>query len=169
LKRQMEVPKMSQNKTLVAYETKGGATEESARKIVEVLRSKYQLEVDLINLKKQDVKDCSLYRNIVVGGGVRGGKVYGKALKCLENDFSCKKVAFFVCSGDAGDPAKHEQAKVKFVENVLANYPNVKPVATEAFGGRMKVLGRTVFDNVDLAKVEAWAEELGKKFSSSRE
>jgi menaquinone-dependent protoporphyrinogen oxidase len=156
---------MAQNKTLVAYETKGGATEEYARKIAEVLGSKYQLEVDLINLKKQDVKDCSQYNNIVIGGGVRAGRVYGKALKCLENDFSGRKVAFFVSSGDAGDPEKYQQAKVKFVENVLANYPNVKPVATEAFGGRMKILGRTVFDNVDLAKVEAWAEELGQKFS----
>ena len=155
---------MVQNKTVIAYETKGGATEESARKIAEVLRSKYQLEVDLVDLKKQGIKDCSQYQNFVVGGGVRAGKVYDKALKCLENDFTRKKLAFFVSSGDAGDPAKYQEAKVKFVENVLANYPNVKPVATEAFGGRMKILGKMVFDNLDLARVEAWAEELGKKF-----
>jgi menaquinone-dependent protoporphyrinogen IX oxidase len=156
---------MVQNKTLVAYETKGGATEEYAQKITEVLSSKYQLEVDLINLKKQDIKDCSQYQNFVIGGGVRGGKVYSKALKCLENDFNGKKVAFFVSSGEAGDPEKHEQAKTKFVEKVLENYPNVKPVATEAFGGRMKMLGRTVFNNVNLDKAETWATELGKKFS----
>jgi menaquinone-dependent protoporphyrinogen IX oxidase len=159
--------KMIQNKTLVAFETKSGATEEYARKIAEVLGSKYWLEVDLINLKKQDVKDCSKYSNIVIGGGVRGGKVYDKALRCLESDFGDKKVAFFVSSGDAGDPEKYEQAKVKFVENVLAEYPSVKPVATEAFGGRMKILGKTIFDNMNLAKVEAWAEELGKKFSEN--
>ena len=157
--------RMARNKTLVAYETKGGATEEYARKIAEVLTAEYHLEVDLINLKRKEVKDCSQYSNIVVGGGVRAGKVYGKALKCLENDFSGKKVAFFVSSGDAGDPEKYEQAKVKFVENVLAHYPNVKPVATEAFGGQMKILGKTIYNNMDLAKAEAWAEELGKKFS----
>lgn len=159
--------KMTQNKTLVAFETKSGATEEYARKIAEVLGSKFKLEVDLVNLKKQDVKDCSQYQNIVIGGGVRAGKVYGKAMKCLENDFSGKKVAFFVSSGDAGDPEKYEQAKVKFVENVLANYPNVKPVATEAFGGHMKILGKTIYNNMNLAKAEAWAEELGKKFSEN--
>jgi len=156
---------MAQNKTLVAYESKGGATEESARKIAEVLRSKYRLEVDLVNLKKQKISDCCQYHNFVIGGGVRAGKVYGKALKCLENDFNGKKVAFFVSSGDAGDPEKYEQAKIKYIENVLANYPNVKPVATEAFGGRMKILGKTVYDKMDLTKVEVWAEELGKKFS----
>jgi menaquinone-dependent protoporphyrinogen IX oxidase len=156
--------KMPQNKTVIAYETKGGATEESARKIAEVLRSKYRLDVDLVDLKKQDIKDCSQYQNFVIGGGVRSGKVYDKALKCLEKDFTGKKVAFFVSSGDAGDPAKYQESKVKYVEKVLANYPNVKPIAVEAFGGRQKILGKTVFDNLDLARVEAWAEELGKKF-----
>ena len=48
---------MDANKTLIAYETKGGATEESARKIAEVLRSKYQLEVDLVDLKEQKMPD----------------------------------------------------------------------------------------------------------------
>jgi flavodoxin len=34
---------MVAGKTLIAYESKGGATEEAARKIAEILRSKYQL------------------------------------------------------------------------------------------------------------------------------
>ena len=156
---------MAAGKTLIAYETKGGTTEESARKIAEVLRSKYQLEVDLVDLKKQNIGDCTQYNNIVIGGGVRAGKVYSKALKCLENDYSGKKVAFFVSSGQAGSPATYEKAKVRFVENVLANYPKVQPVSTEAFGGRIKILGKTVSDSRDMGKVEAWAEQLGKKFA----
>ena len=52
---------MSQNKTLVAYESKSGATEESARKIADVLRSKYQLEVDLVDLGVQNISDCTHY------------------------------------------------------------------------------------------------------------
>jgi menaquinone-dependent protoporphyrinogen oxidase len=156
---------MSANKTLVAYETKGGATEEAARKLADTLRSKYQLEVDLVDLKEQKVPDLTQYQNVIIGGGVRAGKVYDKALKFLENDLSGKRVAFFVSSGEAGTPASYEKAKVKFVENTLANYPKIKPVATEAFGGRIKILGKTVTDNTDMAKVEAWAEELGKKFT----
>jgi len=156
---------MDGNKTLIAYETKGGATEEAARKIAEVLRSKYGLEVDLVDLKVQKVPDLAQYRNVVLGGGVRAGKVYNKALKFLENDLSGKHVAFFVSSGQAGAPASYEKAKVKFVEDTLANYPKINPVATEAFGGRIKILGKTVTDNRDMVKVEAWAEELGKKFT----
>ena len=156
---------MDGNKTLVAYETKGGATEEAARKIAEVLRSKYGLEVDLVDLKVQKVPDLAQYRNVVLGGGVRAGKVYNKALKFLENDLSGKHVAFFVSSAQAGAPASYENAKVKFVEDTLANYPKINPVATEAFGGRIRILGKTVTDNRDMTKVEAWAEELGKKFT----
>lgn len=74
---------------------------------------------------------------------------------CLENDYSGKKVAIFVSSGDAGNPEKYATAKTKFLDNVLPNYPNVQPVSTEAFGGRMKILGKTVLDNINLAKVEA--------------
>lgn len=156
---------MSTNKTLIAYETKGGATEEAAKKIADTLRSKFQLEVDLVDLGKQNIPDCSQYQNIVVGGGVRAGKVYGKALKCLGNDYKGKRVAFFVSSGQAGNPASYADAKAKFVEGTLANYPNIQPVSTEAFGGRIKILGKMVSDTTDLAKVEAWAETLGKKFT----
>lgn len=155
---------MSTNKTLIAYETKGGATEETARKIADVLRSKYQLEVDLVDLRVQNIKDCASYRNIVVGGGVRAGKVYGKALKCLENDMDSKRVAFFVCAGGAGDAKSYEKSKIEYAQDTIAKYPKINPVSVEAFGGRMKILGKKVLDNLDLAKVEAWAEDLGKKF-----
>ena len=156
---------MDANKTLIAYETKGGATEEAARKIADVLRSKYQLEVDLVDLKEQKVPDISQYRNVVVGGGVRGGRIYSKALKFLKNDFSDRRVAFFVSSSWAGTPGSYETAKARFVENTLAKYPNINPVSTEAFGGRIRIMGKTMVDNTDLAKVEAWADELGKKFT----
>jgi Flavodoxin len=153
------------SKTLIAYETKSGATEESAQKILQVLRQKYQLDVDIVDLKEQKTLDISAYSNIVVGGGVRAGKVYDKALRFLEHDFSGKKVAFFISSGDAGTPEKYADAKAKFLEDTIAKYPHVNPVAIEAFGGHAKILGKTVVDNLDLERVGAWAEELGKKFT----
>ena len=156
---------MSEKKTLIAYQSKGGATEEAARKIADVLRSKFQLEVDLVDLKEQKVPDLTQYRNIVVGGGVRGGRVYNKTLRFLENDLSGKNVAFFVSSSWAGTPGSYENAKAKFVENTLTKYPKINPVSTEAFGGRIRYFRKTMLDNTDLSKVEAWAEELGKKFA----
>jgi menaquinone-dependent protoporphyrinogen IX oxidase len=152
-------------KTLVAYASKSGATEQTAQTIADVLRSKYQLEVDLINLKK-GFPTVAPYKNVIVGAGVRGGKVYGEALEFLKEDFEDRKVAFFVCCGGAGDPKNYKDSCNKYVINVLANYPNLKPVASEAFGGRMKILGKTIFDNIDSSKIRAWAEILGNKLTS---
>jgi menaquinone-dependent protoporphyrinogen IX oxidase len=156
---------MSAGKTLIAYQTKIGATEEAARKIAETLRSKYQLEVDLVDLKKQKAPDLAPYQNVIVGGGVRGGRIYGKTLKFLKNNFGGKKVAFFLSSSWAGTPGSYENAKAKFVEKTLTKYPNINPVSTEAFGGRIRYFGKTMLDNTDMTKVEAWAETLGKKFT----
>jgi menaquinone-dependent protoporphyrinogen IX oxidase len=149
-------------KTLVAYASKSGATEQTAQIITEVLRGEYHLEVDLINLGKT-FPSLEQYRNVVVGAGVRAGKVYGEALKFLKENFGDRKVAFFVCCGGAGDPKKYEDSCDKYLKNVLANYPDLKPVASEAFGGRMKILGKTVFDNVNSAKIRSWAATLGSK------
>lgn len=150
-------------KTLVVFASKGGATKETSEIIADVLENKFRFEVDLLDLRKSS-KNIMVYSNIIVGAGVRGGKVYREALDFLKQDFGQRKLAFFVCCGGAGDPKNYEESCEKYVAEVLAKYPNVKTVATEAFGGRMKVLGRTLFDNVDKEKIRAWAEILGNKF-----
>jgi menaquinone-dependent protoporphyrinogen oxidase len=152
------------DKTLVAYASKSGATEQTARTIAEVLKDKFELEVDLFNLRK-GYPSLEQYGNIVIGAGVRGGRVYGEALKFLKQDFGDRKVAFFVCCGGAGDPKSYEDSCTRYLTKVLANYPNIKPVAKEAFGGRMKIFGKTIFDNVDSTKIRAWANDLGNKLA----
>lgn len=154
---------MTENKTLIAYETKQGATKEAATKIADILRSKYHLEVDLIDLKEQKTPEVKQYGNIIVGAGVRGGRVYGKALKFLKNDFGDKCIAFFISSSWAGTPGSHENAKARLVDKTISKYTHLNVLSTEAFGGRIRYFGKTMLDNTDLAKVEVWAEELGKK------
>ncbi len=75
-----------------------------------------------------------------------------------------KQVAFFISSTTAVTPATYLDAKAKFVEGALSKFAKINAVSTEAFGGRMRLMGKTVQDNTDLAKVEAWAETLEKKF-----
>ena len=87
------------NKTLIAYASKGGATEEAAKIIADGLKSKYDLDVDVVNLRKDKKKLSNLdqYTNVVVGSGIRQGKGYNEALDFLKQDFGDKRVAFFVC------------------------------------------------------------------------
>ena len=159
-----QAPKKEENKTLIAYMTKGGATEEAANVIADVLREKFVLDVDVVNLRRQPNPDIAQYRNIVVGGGVRAGKVYKEAPKFVEQDLSGKRVAFFVCSGAAGNPLHHDEIAEKYITKGLAAY-NGKLVSKEAFGGCIRIFGKAVADRRDPAKVLAWAEELGKKFT----
>jgi menaquinone-dependent protoporphyrinogen IX oxidase len=156
---------MAENKTLVAYESKQGASREAAEILAKTLQSKYGLEVDLVNLKKQDVCDLGQYRNVVVGAGVRGGRIYGGALKLFKSDLGGKRVAFFTSSSWGGTPGSYENAKARFVIKTLAKYPQVNFVGSEAFGGRIRYFGKTMLDNTDPAKVEAWALEVGRKFT----
>lgn len=157
---------MNQNKTLIVYETKLGASKGAATKIAEVLQVKFGLEVDVVNLKNEnELPSMERYGNVVVGAGVRGGRIYGKALKFLKNDLSNKNVAFFVCCSWAGTPGSYENAKKKFIDKTVVKYPNIRFVSAEAFGGCIRYFGKTMLDNTDLGKVEAWAEELGKKFT----
>lgn len=143
----------------------GGVTEEAAAVISSVLRDKYGLVVDVVNLRENSSPDLVQYANVIIGSGVRMQKVYKEALKFLQNDFGDRRVAIFLSSGEAGDPKSYDQAITKYVKNVLAKYPHVRPVAAEAFGGRMAILGKTVSDSRNMEKVRVWAEELGKKLS----
>ena len=155
----------AENKTVMAYVTKGGATEEAANIVAKTLREKSGLEVDVINLKKQPNPDISQYKNIIVGGGVRAGKIYAEAVTFVKQDLSGKRVAFFICSGAAGNALHHDEVTEKYITKGIVNAFNVKLVSMEAFGGCIRILGKAITDRRDPAKVQAWAEELGKKLT----
>ncbi len=149
---------MNGNKTLIAYVTKSGVTEENAEIIKQILQEQHGFDVDLVNLKKNSKPDLSQYDNIIIGSGIRMGMWYGKAKKFLKKNFDNKKVAIFLSSGMAGVPESYDEAISKFINKKLAKHPHIHPVATEAFGGRY-----SNFDYTNTEKVKAWALELGEK------
>ena len=151
---------MNGNKTLIAYVTKSGVTGENAEIVSQILKEHYGLEVNVVNIKKNSKPDLSQYDNVIIGSGIRMGMWYGKAKRFLKNNFDNKKIAIFLSSGMAGLPESYEEAVTKFINNKLAKNPHIKPIATEAFGGRYSDT-----DYTDPEKVKAWALELGKKLS----
>ena len=114
--------KMTGNKTLIAYVTKGGATEKTAQKIAEVLRAKYGLEVDLVNLRKQSAPSLEPYKNVIVASGVRSGQIYDETLKFLNQDFGNRQLAYFTCSAFIY-PKTHEET----VSRTLQTYWQIIP------------------------------------------
>lgn len=150
-------------KTLIAFATKSGVTGESANIIADVLKNNFGHEVDVVNLKETKSPDIGPYDNIFIGSGIRMGMWYGRAKKMLKKDFKGKKVIIFLSSCYAGDSEKHDKAVADYLDKVLDKYPDMQPIATNAFGGRMKMFGKVQNDNYNPAKVKLWAEELGEK------
>jgi len=151
------------DKVLVAYTTKSGATKKTAEKIAEVLRDKFNYWVDLANLGEQSVPYVEEYSGVIVGTGVQKGKIYPETEFFLAKDFGKRPLAYFTCSGFIY-PKTYEETVTAYITKVLATYPNFKPVATEAFGGYIKILGFSVARKIDMAKVAAWADIVGIKF-----
>jgi menaquinone-dependent protoporphyrinogen oxidase len=130
-------------KALIVYGTIYGATASTSEAIAEVLRQE-GLDVKVVNLKKDKVKDITEYELVMVGSGIqihKWTKEPEKFLKKFQKELAKKKVALFVCCGstkpldDKTDKAKSiENARTKYLEEKAAKY-NLQPVALGLFGG----------------------------------
>ena len=149
-------------KTLIVYASKSGANAWTAEVIAKTLRTAYNMDVAVEDLKKGE-PDISPYQNIIIGSGVRAGRVYKEAVEFLAKDFGDRKVALYFGCGSGGDPKQHDKAVVEYSEKALNKNKSLRPTDVAAFGGCMKVLGKVVYDARDANKVQEWATELGKK------
>jgi menaquinone-dependent protoporphyrinogen IX oxidase len=130
-------------KTLIVYGTRYGATELTSGDIANVFRQE-GLDVKVVNLKDEKVKDISEYELVTVGSGIqihKWTKEPEKFLKKFQKELAQKKVALFVCCGstqpldDKTDKAESiEKARTKYLEEKAAKY-NLQPVALGLFGG----------------------------------
>ena len=137
----MEV--LTVTKALIVYGTRYGATEMTSEEIANVLRQE-GLDVKVVNLKTDKVKDITEYELVIVGSGIqinRWTKEPEKFLKKFQKELAKKKVALFVCCGstepldDKTDKAESiEKARTKYLEEKAAKY-NLQPIALGLFGG----------------------------------
>ena len=151
-------------RTLVAYQSKNGAAAKTARIIAEVLRDRFDHEVDVVDLAENRNPDYSGHDSIVIGSGVRIGMWYGRARGFMKKDFTGRKVAVYVCAmRAAGKPEDVEKAKNDYLQKRIDRWmKKQKPVASAAFGGWYKSEDDPKDNNHDPDKIRAWAEELGR-------
>ncbi len=128
-------------KALIAYATRYGATKGTADEIARILREG-RVEVKIVNIKEEKVKDISEYALVVVGSGMAMGNWASEAedfLKRFQKDFETKKLALFISSLK---PIEEKQGKTDLVARIqkiglqdkIVKY-NLNPITTGIFGG----------------------------------
>lgn len=159
------------NKTVLVYATRWGATAETAKEIIRVLQKKFQIKVDLVDLKDKKTKnpDISCYENVILGVSVakfrwaKEGKIF---LKKNKEILPRKKLFVFVSSGGAGeayqknDIEKYEKLQNKWIDKTLDKY-NLHFTSRKALGGRYVGQHSHLGDNRNWDVIRNWAEEIG--------
>jgi menaquinone-dependent protoporphyrinogen oxidase len=158
-------------KALIVYGTRYGATEMTSEEIADVFREE-GLDVKVVNLKDNKVKDISDYGLVIVGSGIqvnRWTKEPEKFLKKFQKELTKKKVALFVCCGSAQPIDEKEDkvttienAKTKYLEEKAAKY-NLQPIALGLFGGVYNFNKMSWFFRKTMSAVKPQLEEAGVK------
>jgi menaquinone-dependent protoporphyrinogen oxidase len=144
-------------KALIVYGTRFGATTSTSEEIAKVLRDE-EIDVRVVNAKKERVTDISEYDLIIIGSGMMINRWTGepeKFLQKFQKELAKKKVALFVSSGAQAiieHEGKYEEfhfggkinvlqgaeaidrARKLYLEEKAAKY-NLQPVALGLFGG----------------------------------
>ena len=130
-------------KALIVYGTRYGATEMTSNEIADVFRQE-GLDVKVVNLKDEKVKDISDYDLVLVGSGIKikkWTKEPEKFLSKFQKELQNKKVALFISCGakypldeKADVETELEYARMHHLEEKAAKY-NLQPVALGLFGG----------------------------------
>lgn len=156
------------NKVLVAYYTKGGASEMYAKVITKILTAN-GLMVETCNLA-QNIPDVAAFDTIVLGTGVRMFRVYRRWKKVLkQKGIDSKDLFMFLSSGTAiEDP---EKAVVKFLHPLVEKY-NLKPKSLVSFPGKIPEKWAKLEDQKETMmpdKAKVWAQEIARQVHSNKD
>ncbi len=150
------------SKTLVAYFTKGGASEEYAKVITNTLTAN-GFAVETCNLA-HDIPDVAAFDTVILGTGIRISRVYRRWKKVLKQKaLSSKNLYMFLSSGMAIE--EPDKAVEKFLRPLIEKY-GLKPKSLVSFPGKIpekwaKLDGQKETMNPDKAK--AWALEIARQ------
>ncbi len=146
-------------RTLIVYQTKTGVTAEYASIIGGVLTGEFGHQVDIVDLLQSKAPELTMYDNIIIGSGIRIGRLYGRVKKLFKDKrLADKNVAIFLASGEAGEDP--EKATAKYERKIRDKYGYIKPVGCAAFGGAYPK--KPEMDFRDPEGCRKWANKLGE-------
>lgn len=151
------------NKILVAYFTKGGATQNYAQIISDTLTLK-GLTVEICNLA-DNIPEIESFDVIVLGTGVRMFRVYRRWKKILkQKSLESKNLFMFLSSGTAIE--NPEKAVDKFLRPLVEKY-NLKPKSLVSFPGIIPDKWAKLEDQkntINPEKAKKWANEIALQY-----
>ena len=154
------------SKTLVAYFTKGGASEEYAKVIAETL-TENGFTVEICNLA-HDIPEVADFETVVLGTGVRMFRVYRPWKKVLkQKTLSNKHLFMFLSSGMAIE--EPDKAVEKFLRPLVEKY-NLMPKSLVSFPGKIPEKWAKLDSQKETMKPEkakAWAQEISRQIKSN--
>lgn len=118
-------------KGIIIYSTKHGSVEKCA----EILKSKLNTDVILVNVKKENVPNLDNFDTVMIGGSIYMGKIQKEISEfCLENlnKLKDKKIGLFTCCMRNGELAE-EQLNNTFPQELVSS-----AVAKKYFGGEFR-------------------------------
>ncbi len=133
-------------KTLIAYATKHGSAENSAKKLAKKLNG----EVDLVNLKKNKKIDIDQYDRVIIGSSVYVGKIRKEARLFSEErltELQNKEIGLFICCMSEDEKAE-QQLKDNFPEELVN-----KAVVTGVFGGEFDFDKMNFLEKIAIKKI----------------
>lgn len=168
-------------RTLIAYSSGYGTTREVAEKIGDILKNDGCFQVTVKSI--DDVHDLAPYQAVIVGSSVRADLPLANVRDFFAKhraELVEKSVAVFAVCLAANNFAGREKVKKEYLGYFKEKYPEIVPISTEAFGGKIdfdrlnpvmqalmkRVLEKTgvpttgSVDTRDWSFIEAWAINL---------
>lgn len=173
-------------KILVAYASGYGATGEVAREIADILGRRHL--VDLQPLGR--VRSVDRYEAVVIGSSLRAGRWLGAMSRFVSRFHEAlaeRPLAVFAVALTARTREGSRRVLSEALPKLLGQYPQIKPIATEAFGGvlnydRYNPLIRSIMRKVaaqeglptsgfqdyrDWEAIRQWAEKLAEQLAEA--
>jgi len=125
-------------KILVAYSSGYGTTREVAEEIKSVLSEDKSFVVDLQSI--DDVEAIDAFDGVVLGSSVRAEHTMANMVDFLtrhRHELRDKPFALFLVCLSANCETGREAVKNQYIPQLLQKYPVLKPIALEAFGGKI--------------------------------
>ena len=173
---------------MITYSSGYGTTREVSEEIGRIIAAGSSFNVTLRSI--DEVEGIDEYEAVIVGSSVRADRPLANVRDFFSRHRSQlpdKKVALFMVCLTANCSEGRERVKNDYIRQITDKYPDMKPVATEAFGGKIdfdrlnpvmqnlmrRVLEKTglptegSIDTRDWDFIRGWAGEVREKLKES--